>query len=137
MPIVRLNRATLVAGVLVGLFAQQPVVTTVLFAVVLGATLFGRRGSLIFRIGSQLFPARNAQALAQGDVEDRRLMRFNNAIASVLLGLAQIAFLLRAPLLGWALALLVAAAAALALAGFCLGCFLYTQLKLSSARFAR
>ena len=45
----------------------------------------------------------------------------------LLLGGAQIAFLLGAPIAGWALALMVAAAAGVALAGFCFGCYLYTQ----------
>jgi hypothetical protein len=130
LPIVRLNRWTLVVGILVGLATRQPLVTTLLFALLLPATLIGQRASLIFQVGKRLF----ARQIPTAPREDRRLQRFNNAIATLLLGAAQIAFLAGAPLLGWALALLVAVAAALALAGFCIGCFFYYQFKLQRFR---
>ncbi len=130
LPIVKLNRWTLVIGILGGLALRQPLVTTALFLVLLPASLFGQRVSLIFKIGKRLFAAQNVLA----EREDRRLQRFNNAIATVLLGVAQVAFLLGLPILGWALALDVAAAAGVALAGFCVGCFLYYQFRLNRWR---
>ena len=83
--------------------------------------------------GKRLLAAQNATA----EREDRRLMRFNNSIALILLGLAQVAFVLGAPQAGWVLAGLVAVAAAVALAGFCLGCYLYYQFKLYRYRLGR
>ncbi|HMA36002.1 MAG TPA: DUF4395 domain-containing protein [Chloroflexia bacterium] len=130
MPIVKLNRWTLVVGVTGGLLAQQPLVTTLLFLILLPAVLWGQRASLIFRVGTRLFAAQNARA----EREDRRLMRFNNSIATILLGLAQVAFVLGAPIVGWGLAGAVALAAGVALAGFCVGCFIYYQLKLNRRR---
>ena len=65
------------------------------------------------------------------------MMRFNNGIAAALLGGAQAAFLVDQPVVGWGLALMVALAATIALAGFCLGCFLYTQLRMNSLARAR
>lgn len=129
-PIVTLNRSVIVGGVLLALVLRQPLITTALFLVLLVAVTFGQRYSLIFRLGSLLFAARNRTAPR----EDRRLMRFNNSIAVVMFGLAQIAFLARVPLLGWALSLGVALAAGVALAGFCVGCFLYFQFKLQRYR---
>jgi hypothetical protein len=61
-------------------------------------------------------------------------MRFNNTLAAIILGLAQVAFVLHAPLVGWIFAGLAALAAAVALAGFCFGCFLFYQFKLNRAR---
>ena len=61
-------------------------------------------------------------------------MRFNNLIATLLLGFAQVAFILGAPVVGWALALMVAVAASVALAGFCVGCFIYYQFRLQRYR---
>ena len=133
-PIVALHRWTLVVGVLGGLALRRPLVTTALFAVVLGAVLFGRRGSLVFQVGRRLLAGPNAAARRVGRVEDPRLMRFNNTIAAALLGLAQLAFLAGSPALGWACALLVAMAAGVALAGFCLGCFVYYQFRLQRYR---
>lgn len=137
MPIVTMNRITLVTGVVAGLALGQPLVTTALFAIVLLAAIYGRRGSLIFAAGSRLFPARNERAMAEGRWEDRRMMRFNNGIAAAMLGGAQVAFLAGAPLVGWGLAVGVALAASVALAGFCLGCFMYTQLRLNTLSRAR
>jgi hypothetical protein len=130
MPIVKLNRWTLVTGIVVGLVLQQPLFTTALFAILVPAVLFGQRGSLIFQTGKRLFAKQNATAIK----EDRRLMRFNNSIAVILLGLAQIAFLFGATVLGWVFAGMVALAASVALAGFCVGCFLYFQFKLNRYR---
>ena len=129
-PIVKLNRATIVVCVILALILQQPLIISALFLVILSATVFGPRGSLIFQIGSRLFAQQNLTATR----EDRRLMRFNNTIASVMLGGAQIAFLLGAATVGWVLAIGVAVAAAVALAGFCLGCFLYYQFRLQRTR---
>src|SRR5213592_2391425 len=93
IPIVRLNRWTLLTGITVGLVLQQPWTTTILFLILLPAVLYGQRRSLIFQVGKRLLASRIAGAKG----EDRRLMRFNNSIAVALLGLAQLAFLLGAP----------------------------------------
>jgi hypothetical protein len=130
LPIVKLNRWTLVVSVAAALLLQQPLITTALFLLLLPATLFGQRTSLIFQTGKRLFAAQNAVA----EREDRRLQRFNNTIATVLLGAAQIAFGFGWTVVGWGLSLAVAAAAAVALAGFCVGCFLYYQFKLNRYR---
>lgn len=126
MPIVALNRSILVGGVVLGFISGQPLLTTVLFLLLVPAVLFGQRLSPIARLGRIVL----ARQIVGAEREDRRLMRFNNSIALVLLGLAQIAFLLHAPLVGWILAGMVAAAATVALLGFCVGCFLYYQFKL-------
>lgn len=130
LPIVKLNRWTLLGGVLVSFALQQPLITTFLFVILLLAVLGGQKYSLIFQIGSRVFARQNETA----EKEDRRLMRFNNSIATTLFGLAQIAFLLKLGWLGWAFSLMVAAAAGVALAGFCFGCFLYYQFKLNRYR---
>lgn len=130
MPIVKLNRWTLVLGIGAAVLLQQPWITTLLLLILIPAVLGGQRWSPIALIGRRLF-ARN---IAVAEREDRRLMRFNNAIALILLGMTQIAFVLGWPLLGWMCALLVATAAAIALAGFCVGCFLYYQFKLNRYR---
>ncbi|NJM42198.1 MAG: DUF4395 domain-containing protein [Anaerolineae bacterium] len=123
MPIVRLNRWVIVGGVLIGLLTGQPLLTTALFLVLLFAVLFGPRGSLVFRVGSALF----AKHIPTSEREDRRLMKFNNTIAVVLFGLAQLFFLIGLPAVGWAFSIMVAVAASIALAGFCIGCFLFYQ----------
>ncbi|NTW50777.1 MAG: DUF4395 domain-containing protein [Chlorobiales bacterium] len=125
LPIVKLNRWVLLIGVLLGASLNQPLVITALFLILLPATLFGKRASLIYFIGSRVF----ARQIQTADYEDGQLQRFNNSIATLLLCGAQVAFLLGEPAIGWGLSFLVAIAAGIALAGFCVGCFLYYQFK--------
>ncbi|NTV46846.1 MAG: DUF4395 domain-containing protein, partial [Chlorobiales bacterium] len=117
LPIVKLNRWVLLTGILSGALINQPVVTTVLFLILLPATIFGKRGSLIYFIGSRVF----AEKIKTADYEDGRLQRFNNIIATSMLFAAQVAFLLGEPIIGWSLSFVVAIAAGIALAGFCVG----------------
>ena len=135
-PIVTLNRAMLLGGIALAFLTQQPWITTLLLVILIAAVLFGPQGSLPFQVGSRLLAGRVRDAIARGDVEDRRLMRFNNSIAIVLLTLAQLAFLLGATVVGWVLCGMVALAATVALAGFCVGCFLYYRLRLAQYRWA-
>ena len=130
LPIVKLNRVVLLTGITAAIIFQQPVITTVLFFIILSAVIFGPKGSLIFLIGSRVFAKQNVHA----KTEDPKLMRFNNSIAAILLGGAQIAFLFSASLAGWILSGMVAVAAAIALAGFCFGCFLFYQFNLQRFR---
>lgn len=130
MPVVKLNRWTLVVGILAGLAFRQPLATTALLLILLPAVVWGQRASLVFQMGKRLFARQNAVA----EREDRRLMRFNNTIAVVFLAGAQLAFTTGHPVLGWSLSLAVVVAASVALAGFCVGCFLYYQFKLQRYR---
>lgn len=130
VPIVTLNRACIAGGVALGVLLRQPLITTALFALIAPAALFGSRGSLVFAIGTRLFARANATA----EREDRRLMRFNNALAAIALGLAQIAFIARLPVLGWIFSCVVALAATIALCGFCVGCFLFFRFKMARYR---
>jgi hypothetical protein len=128
--IVRLNRLTILLGVIVAYLVHAPLVTTALFVIVLLAAAFGRRASVIYQVGSRILSA-PADATTG---EDPRLMRFNNALAAAFLGIAQLAFLAHVPILGWIFAGCTALAAAVALGGFCFGCFLFYQFRLNRAR---
>ena len=126
-PIVALNRGVIVGGVLLGLWLDQPLLTTAILALLAPAALFGRRGSLIFRIGSALFK----NTVEHAPREDARIQRFNNTIAVILLSGAQIAFLVGTAWLGWVFSVAVAFAALVALCGFCMGCFLYYPFRVN------
>lgn len=133
-PIVALNRSLIVVTVLVGLLTGQAWLTTALLVVLAGAVAFGPKGSLVYQVGSRLLARPVAMARDRGDTEAPELMRFNNAIAVTLLGLAQVAFLVGWPVAGWALATTVAVAATVALAGFCLGCYVFVRFRLARYR---
>jgi hypothetical protein len=130
LQIVRLNRLTILLGVILAYVPHVPLVTTALFVVVLLAAAFGRRASLIYRLGTLVLKP----SVSTSEGEDPRLMRFDNALAATFLGIAQLAFVLHASLVAWIVAGLAAFAAAVALAGICFGCFLFYHFKLNHAR---
>ncbi len=131
LPIVRLNRWILLGGVILAFVLRQPWIIALLLLMLLSAIALGPRGSLPFRAGIRLMPDRIRNAKQRGDVEDRRLMRFNNSIAATLFTLSLVSFALDAPILGWVLAGMVAVACAVALAGFCFGCFIFYRFRLA------
>ncbi len=131
MPIVVLNRWTLLIGILLAFVTRQPWITTLLFLMLAAAVFGGPEYSLAALAGRKLF----ADRIPGAEREDFKLTRFNNSIALALLGLAQIAFLTGLGALGWILALMVAVAAGVALAGFCVGCFLFFQFRMLRHRF--
>lgn len=127
MPVINLTRYLLLVGIVVAIIIQQPLITTALFLIMLPAVIWGKKASLIFYIGSHLFKKLNATA----HTESPKLTRFNNSIAVVLLGMAQIAFLFNAPTTGYVLSGIVALAALIAIMGFCVGCFLFFQYNMN------
>ena len=129
-PIVTFSRATNVAMVIIGLILQSPLPVVFLLALRLTALIGGQRYNLVARTGRLLL----AHRLADADLEDIRPMRFNNGLAAFLFGIATIFFALGIPTVGWIFALMVAAASGIALAGFCVGCFLYYQFNLQRHR---
>lgn len=130
LPIVKFNRWILLGGISTAFLVQQPLITSILFVLLVPAVVFGRKGSLIFLVGARLFAEQNRTATS----EDAGLMRFNNSIALILLGGAQIAFIAGALNVGWIFSGIVAVAVAVALSGFCFGCFLYYQFNLQRYR---
>ncbi|WP_223267072.1 DUF4395 family protein [Chlorobium phaeovibrioides] len=130
MPIVTLNRAILLSGVILAGALQQPLITTALFFIILPAVLLGKKASPVFILGTMLF----GNGREGEHTESPKLMRFNNAIAALLLALAQLAFLFGQPVAGWALSAIVAGAAAMALGGFCFGCVIFYRFNLERHR---
>jgi L-asparagine transporter-like permease len=130
MPIVTLNRSVLLTGIILGYILHQPLFTTALFLVVLPAVLWGQKASLIYFVGSRLFRKLNQNAATESPL----LMRFNNSIAVIMLGVAQFAFLFGATTTAWIISGMVALAAFVALCGFCFGCFLYFQFNMQRYR---
>ncbi|MHB8135850.1 MAG: DUF4395 family protein [Anaerolineaceae bacterium] len=69
------------------------------------------------------------------EVEDPSLQRFNNGIATILLGLSQIAFVFNQNITGWIFSGMVAIASRVALLGFCVGVFFSTNLNFKNIDF--
>jgi hypothetical protein len=130
MPIVTFGRATNVAMVVTGLALQSPLPVFILLVLRLTALIGGPRYNLIARTGRLLLATR----LTDAEREDVRLVQFNNGLAAFLFGIAAIFFAVGIPVVGWVFALMVATASGIALAGFCVGCFMYYQFNLQRYR---
>jgi uncharacterized membrane protein YhaH (DUF805 family) len=124
----RVNQAFIVALVLAAFVLNQPLIAGfVALVMALGTAtpqlaLFQRLYRDLLRPAGLLRP--NVHH------EDPAPHRFAQGMGAAVLGLGVLALLLGAPLVGWALALLVVVLAAVNLLfGFCAGCFVFFQLQ--------
>ena len=125
---VRFNQAAIVAFLVVGFLINLPWLV-VFVAVVMALGTAYPPAALFQRIYRDILrPAK----LLQPDLhdEDAAPHRFAQGMGAGVLILSILAFLAGSAALGWALALLVSALAAVNLVfGFCAGCFVYFQLQ--------
>ena len=119
----RFNQAVLATALLAGfLFDWRPVVPIFAAVLLLGAA-FGPRYGPFLRLYAEVIRPRLAPP---AELEDPRPPRFAAAVGVVVLSGAALAFLAGWPGVGWGLALVVAALAALSAAtGLCVGCEIY------------
>ena len=114
-----------------GILLQKPWETTMLLVLLFPVVLFGKKWNIIGRFGKKLLASKIPGSL----YEDRRLIQFNNTLLVIMLILAQIAFITGNIVIGWLITSMAIAATGLALAGYCVGCFLYYKFKLYKYRF--
>ncbi|MGH2768560.1 MAG: DUF4395 domain-containing protein [Actinomycetota bacterium] len=102
-------------------------------AAMVASALGGPKVSLFGRLYVQVL--RRLLHLSPGRMEDATPHRFAETLGAIFLSAATVTFALRAGSVGWVLALLVSALAALNwLGGICIGCQMYLLLKRVSAR---
>ncbi|GEM_PF-1948064 len=131
LPLVNFSRWVCIVVIVLAMVINQPILTTILLLVYAPPVFMGRQYSLVGAIGKRLFAAQ----IPSAEREDNRLIHFNNTLIITLLALAQVFFLLNVPTLGWVFSLMVVAANALALVGFCIGCVFFFGLKLNRMSF--
>ncbi|SDC51569.1 protein of unknown function [Paenibacillus sp. UNCCL117] len=126
VPLVKTNQAGIVLFVAAAILLKEPAIIAALWAVQVMTLWRGVRANLFVQLAAPLLRSR----IAGAQTESRELQRFNNAIAVSLLTLSLVGFWIdRDGWTGYVLAGFVALAALIALAGFCVGCFLYYQWK--------
>ncbi len=125
VPYVRANQWGIVLFVAASAVLGQPWLIAVLWLVQIVGLLIGAQGNLFIIIAKPFLQKKAAGA----QTEAAELQRFNNSIAVTLLTLSLVSFALGWQTAGYVLAILVALAAFIAICGFCVGCFLYFQLK--------
>jgi hypothetical protein len=124
----RVNQAAMIVLLLVAFVANMPwLAATTAIIMALGAispslALFQRLYRDVLRPAGLLRPDIHQ--------EDAAPHRFAQGMGATVLILASLALFLGAPTVGWALALLVVALAAINLVfGFCVGCFIFFQIQ--------
>jgi hypothetical protein len=119
----RFNQAVLAAALLVGFAVDQRWVVPVFAVVLFLGAAFGARYGPFLRLYAEVIRPRLGPP---AELEDPRPPRFAAAVGVVFLTAATAAFLAGASVVGWILALIVAALAALAaITGLCVGCELW------------
>lgn len=124
----RVNQAFIIVLLILAFILDSPLMVALVALVMLLGTAAPRAALFKLAYRRLLRPS----GLIKPDViaDNPEPHRFAQGFGGVLLGLALIALLIGPAILGWALAWLVIALAALNLfLGFCAGCFLYYQLN--------
>ena len=119
----RTNQAVLASALVLGFVLGIPWVAPVFAVVLFLGAAFGPKWGPVLRAYQLLLRPRLAPPK---ELEDPRPPRFAAAVGVAFLSAASLAFALGAPAVGWSLALIVAALAALAATtGLCVGCEMY------------
>jgi hypothetical protein len=122
----RFNQAVLSLGLLIAFLLDIRLVAPVLAVVLFLGAAFGPRYGLFLRLYADVIKPR---LKPPSELEDPRPPRFAAAVGVTFLVGATIAFLAGSAVVGWTLALIVAALAGVAaVSGFCLGCEVYLLL---------
>jgi hypothetical protein len=122
-PLVRLNQLTILLSViLTWLTGFEWILAIPLVANLLGVLC---NYNPIIRFG-KLFLKKAPTAYIP---EDAHQQKFNSSIASICLAGGLVAFLFNWQVVGYVFTTMVAIASSVAIAGFCIGCFLHFQLK--------
>jgi Domain of unknown function (DUF4395) len=132
--VLRFNQISLVSLVVIAALLNQPVLIAIVGIVLLAGSLNSRLA--VFK-NLYVHVLRPALRLPVNRVEDDpRAHHFAQILGGVFLLLATVAFVAGAPVIGWVLAAIVVTLALLNLTTqFCVGCFLYFQLRLLQHRF--
>ena len=129
--VLRFNQIAIVVGISAAVLIQQPIIIIAIGAVLLAGSLDPRLAGFKRLYSSLIRPA--LRVAVNPSQDDPRPHNFAQGLGGVFLLLATLAFLGGWSLIGWSLAVLVAALALLNLTtNFCLGCFLYYQYRVHS-----
>lgn len=124
----KVNQGFIVALLTLGFLLNQPWLTALVAAVMLAGTAFP--AAALFQQVYRLWLKPAGLLKPDLQAEDPAPHRFAQGMGGVVLGLGALALFAGLSALGWALAILVIALAAVNLVfGFCAGCFVYFQIQ--------
>ncbi len=122
----RFNQAVVAATVAVAFVFQLPWLVAATALLLAASRLLGPRAPLTLLYVRVIRPRLRPEGPSQ--LEPAEPPRFAQAVGATVLGLATVAFLVGADVVGWALSLIVVVLATLAAATrICVGCLIYTK----------
>jgi hypothetical protein len=121
-PLVQTNQSVIVVSVLISLFTGFYWILLLPFLAGISGIFFGKNFVILF---AKHFLRKKPSEYLPEDKDD---LKFNQKIASSLLGLSLVAHIFGFTILGNVLSAFVLVAASVALAGFCVGCWIRFQL---------
>ncbi|MBU9713428.1 DUF4395 domain-containing protein [Bacillus tamaricis] len=122
--LVKANQLMLVILTLLSIFLQNVWIVLGTLVLVAASLLFGPKANLAMRI-AKIF----IKDFSKDETEAVVLLRFNQTIAASLLAIATTILFVSGHWIAWVFTGMVSIAAAVALSGFCVGCFMYYQIK--------
>lgn len=125
MPYVKAHQWGIVLLFLSALIFQQPVILYVLAIIHMLTLLIGSKGSLFIQLVKPFLKNR----IANAETQSRELSFFNHSLGMAFIMLSIICFALNWSVAGYIFAAMFALAAFIAICGFCMGCFIYYQIK--------
>lgn len=125
MTLVKANQTMMVVLTLLSISFQSVLLVAITLGIIAASLLFGPKANIAFRITKAL----SKKDLSKDPTESSQLTRFNQSIAASLLTIALLILLINGHWIAWVLVGMVTVAATVAIMGFCVGCFLYFQLK--------
>lgn len=125
VPYIKTNQIGIVLFSILAILLDQPLIVVFLLIVQFLSLLFGIRWNLFVLPVKPLLKSR----LTSFQTQSSELTKFNNTIAVVFLLLATIFFAIGLNLAGYIVLGILSGVVSVAIAGYCLGCFLYYQYK--------
>lgn len=127
-PLVRANQWTIIITVIAFLFTRNPFL--LLIPLISGLSSLYLNVHPIMEIAKRLL----SKPLNQYVQEDKQQQRFNQILAVFMLSMAFLSSLLGWTFLSLFFAVMVLSACSLAIAGFCVGCYIHYQISLWKQR---
>ncbi|CAM4379112.1 DUF4395 domain-containing protein [Paenibacillus alkaliterrae] len=130
IPYVRSNQVGIVTIIMIAIALQLPWLIAALWFIQTAGLVFGPKANLFILIARPFLAGR----IASADTEAAELQRFNNSLGVGFLTFSLISFAFGWTLTGYLFAGMMAAAALVAILGYCIGCTMYFQYKQFRAR---
>ena len=122
-PMVRVNQWSIIISVILSILTQQIWILWIPLSAGLSSLLFKVHPIMLL---AKAFLKKPLESYVQEDVQQQR---FNQILAVTMLSASVLSYMLNWVILSYVFAMMVFLACAIAIGGFCIGCFIYYQIS--------